>query len=122
MAEFRFPETRHGLTRKFRCGLDVYLTVNATADGDPGEVFIKLGKQGSTVSGLMQAFAVTVSAALQRGVPWQELREKYIHTTFEPRTHKYTSLIDAVAQNIDEMLQELRQQALTASGQQMLDL
>ena len=65
----RFPSTRHGLTRKFNCGLDVYLTINATADGEPGEVFVKLGKQGSTVSGLIQAWVVTISAPLQRGVP-----------------------------------------------------
>ena len=68
MEQHQFPATRSGLTRKFKCGLDVYVTVNLKPDGDPGEVFVKLGKQGSTVSGLMQAWAVTISAALQRGV------------------------------------------------------
>ena len=77
MEQHQFPATRSGLTRKFNCGLDVYLTVSPKPDGEPGELFVRLGKQGSTVSGLMQAWAITVSAALQRGVPWSELREKY---------------------------------------------
>ena len=121
MSEYRFPSTRQGLTRKFNCGLDVYLTVNATAEGELGEVFVKLGKPGSTVSGLIQAWVVTISAALQRGVPWSELRDKYADTTFEPRTHEYTSLVDAVARNIDEMRDELREEVRKRSGQGVLD-
>ena len=100
-----------------KCGLDVYVTVNLKPDGDPGEVFVKLGQQESTVSGLMQAWAVTISAALQRGVPWSDLREKYKGTTFEPKTHEYSSLVDAVTQNIDAIIEELRQ----ASRQKTLD-
>ena len=117
MEQHQFPATRSGLTRKFNCGLDVYLTVNLKPDGDPGEVFVKLGKQGSTISGLMQVWAVTISAALQRGVAWSDLREKYKGTTFEPRTHEYSSLVDAVTQNIDAIIEELRQ----ASRQKTLD-
>ena len=117
MEQHQFPRTRNGLTRKFKCGLDVYLTVNLKPDGEPGEVFVKLGKPGSTVSGLMQAWTVTVSTALQRGVPWSDLREKYKGTTFEPRTHDYSSLVDAVTQNIDAMVEELHQ----ASRQKTLD-
>ena len=103
-----FPETRTGLTRKFECGLDVYLTVNMAPNGEPGEVFVKLGKQGSTVSGLMQAWAVTISAALQRDVPWSELREKYLDTNFDPKTNQYSSLVDAVARNIDDLIRKYR--------------
>ena len=83
--EYRFPDSRKGITRKFICGPDVYLTVNPLPNGEPGEIFIKIAKQGSTLSGLMQAWAVTVSAALQRGVPWTDLREKYKDATFDPR-------------------------------------
>ncbi len=117
MEQHQFSATRSGLTRKFNCGLDVYVTVNLKPDGEPGEVFVKLGKQGSTVSGLMQAWAVTISAALQRGVPWTDLREKYKDTTFEPKTHEYSSLVDAVTQNIDAIIEELWQ----ASRQKTLD-
>lgn len=111
MERHQFPPTRSGLTRKFNCGLDVYLTVNAKPDGEPAEIFVKLGKQGTTVSGLMQAWAVTVSAALQRGVEWLDLRDKYVGSTFEPKTHEYTSLVDAVARNVDELIDQLKQQA-----------
>lgn len=120
MDQYQFPVTRTGLTRKFDCGLDVYLTVNSKPTGEPGEVFIKLGKQGSTVSGLMQAWAVTISAALQRGVPWSELRDKYRDTKFQPSTDEYTSLVDAIAKNIDAMTRELRQQQAERVGQQTL--
>lgn len=117
MDQFQFPSTRHGLTRKFDCGLDIYLTVNLKPDGQPGEVFVKLGKQGTTVSGLMQAWAVTISAALQRGVPWSDLREKYVGSTFEPRTDEYTSLVDAVTHNVDEMVAELAEMQEHTHGQ-----
>jgi hypothetical protein len=120
MDQYQFPMTRTGLTRKFDCGLDVYLTVNSKPTGELGEVFIKLGKQGSTVSGLMQAWAVTISAALQRGVPWSELRDKYRETKFEPSTDDYTSLVDAIAQNIDAMTRELRRQQEEKVVQQTL--
>lgn len=110
MTNYQFPPLRHGLTRKFICGPDVYLTVNPLPNGEPGEIFVKLGKQGSTLSGMMQAFAVTVSAALQRGVPWSDLREKYRGARFDPNNHRYTSLVDAIAQNVDEMIALLREQ------------
>ena len=122
MAEHKFPKTRVGLTRKVNaCGFDLYLTVNAQPSGEPGELFVKIGKQGSTVAGLMQAFAVTVSAALQRGVLWSELREKYIGSTFEPRNQVNTSIIDAVAQNVDEMVAILREKQDEQRGQKHLD-
>ncbi len=111
MEQHHFSATRHGLTRKFNCGLDVYLTVNLKPDGEPGEVFVKLGKPGTTVSGLMQAWAVTISVALQRGVPWSDLRKKYKGTTFEPKTQDYSSLVDAVTKNVDELIEELRQRS-----------
>ena len=121
MNEFRFPETRSGLTRKFACGPNVYLTVNAMPNGQPGEVFVKIGKRGSTLSGLMHAWAMTISAALQRGVPWPELRDKYIGSTFAPSTHEYKSLVDAVARNVDEMVEELRRFCEDNSGQRRID-
>ena len=121
MDQYQFLDKRDGLTRKFNCGLDIYLTVNPKPNGEPGEVFVKLGKQGSTVSGLMQAWAVTISAALQRGVPWNDLREKYIGSTFEPRTHEYTSLVDAVTRNVDALISELRQKIDERQGQKQFD-
>lgn len=121
MEHFQFPSSRGGLTRKFVCGLDIYLTVNTMPNGEPGEIFLKLGKQGSTVSGLMQAWAVTISAALQRGVPWPELREKFMGARFDPSDHKYSSLVDAVARNVDSLIDELRARHEQDAGQLLLD-
>ena len=118
--DFQFPQTREGLTRKFTCGLDVYLTVNLKPTGEVGEVFVKLGKTGSTVSGLIQAWVLTMSAALQRGVRWSELSEKFLEMRFEPHTHEYTSLVDAIARNIDEMIDEIRWQREATRGQLQL--
>jgi hypothetical protein len=115
--DFRFPETRIGLTRTFNCGLYVYLTVNAKPDGEPGEVFVKCGKEGSTISGLVQAWVVTISAALQRGVPWEELRQKYLAMRFDPQTPEYSSIVDAVAKNIDDLREELRRLVAVRNSQ-----
>ncbi len=76
-----------------------------------------LGKQGSTVSGLIQAWVITISAALQRGVPWSDLREKFEGMRFEPMTHEYSSLVDAISKNVDELIEEIR----SSSKQQTLD-
>lgn len=119
-SDYRFPATRAGLTRKIQCGLDIYLTVNARPDGSPGEIFVRLGKQGSTVSGLVQAWAVALSAALQRGVEWTDIRSKFIGMRFEPRTHEYDSIVDAIARNVDAMLEEFRNQVDDQRGQQHL--
>ena len=108
MEKHEFPDSHTGLTRKFHCGLDVYLTVNMKPNGEPGEVFVRLGKTGTTVNGLMQAWAVTISTSLKQGVSWEEFRDKYQGMRFEPMTHEYTSLMDAVTQNIDQLIEEFR--------------
>ena len=61
-----------------------YLTVGLYEDGQPGEIFITMAKEGSTVSGLMDSFATAVSLALQYGVPLKVLCDKFSHTRFEP--------------------------------------
>ncbi|GEM_PF-3381997 len=76
--------------------------------------------QGSTVSGLVQAWAVAVSAALQRGVDWTDIRSKFVGMTFEPRSHENDSIVDAIARNVDAMLLELRIQVDDQRGQQHL--
>ena len=121
MEQYQFPVTREGLTRKIDCGVDVYLTVNPKGNGEPGEIFVKVAKQGSTVSGLMDALAKTISIALRQRVAWPELREKYLDTKFDPKTHEYTSLVDAVARNIDDMIAELRELRDEKMGQKKLE-
>ncbi len=116
---FEFPATRCGITRKIHCGLEIYLTVNPRPDGSPGEIFVRLGKQGSTVSGLVQAWAVALSSALRRGVPWEPLRDKLRDIRFEPHTHEYTSIIDAITRNVDAIRDEFVRKNLSDSEQRI---
>jgi len=81
----RLPDERHSLTHHFSVGgQEGYVTVGLYEDGLPGEMFIRMSKEGSTVSGLMDSFATAVSLALQYGVPLQVLCDKFSHTRFEP--------------------------------------
>ncbi|HTJ29201.1 MAG TPA: vitamin B12-dependent ribonucleotide reductase [Acidobacteriaceae bacterium] len=81
----RLPEERASVTHKFSiAGHEGYITVGLYSTGQPGEIFIKMAKEGSTVSGLMDAFATSISLALQHGVPLKMLCEKFAHTRFEP--------------------------------------
>src|SRR3984885_11065013 len=73
------------ITPKFNIGgHEGYITVGLYPNGDPGELFITMAKEGSTVSGLMDSFALAVSIALQHGVPLKLFCEKFAHTRFEP--------------------------------------
>jgi ribonucleoside-diphosphate reductase alpha chain len=82
----RLPAERHALTHRFEVGgHEGYITVGLYDDGQPGEIFLKMAKEGSTVSGLMDAFATAVSLALQYGVPLQALVDKLSHTRFDPQ-------------------------------------
>ena len=79
------PDERRALTHHFSiAGQEGYLTVGVYEDGIPGEIFITMAKQGSTISGLMDSFATAVSLALQYGVPLEVLCGKFTHTRFEP--------------------------------------
>jgi len=81
----RLPAERSAVTHKFDIsGHEGYITVGLYPDGQPGEIFLKMAKEGSTVSGLMDSFATTVSVALQYGVPLKDLVNKFAHVRFEP--------------------------------------
>jgi len=81
----RLPDERKSVTHKFSiAGTEGYLTVGLYIDGSPGEIFVVMSKQGSTISGVMDAFATSISLALQYGVPLKDLVNKFIHTRFEP--------------------------------------
>jgi len=79
------PNERRALTHHFSiAGQEGYLTVGVYEDSLPGEIFITMAKQGSTISGLMDSFATAVSLALQYGVPLEVLCSKITHVRFEP--------------------------------------
>ena len=81
----RLPETRRSITHKFDvAGHEGYLTVGLYEDGQPGELFITMAKEGSTVGGLMDAFGTCISMSLQYGVPLSTLVAKFSHSRFEP--------------------------------------
>jgi ribonucleoside-diphosphate reductase alpha chain len=81
----RLQDERASITHKFSiAGHEGYITVGLYPTGQPGEIFIRMAKEGSTVSGLMDAFATSISLALQHGVPLRVLCEKFAHTRFEP--------------------------------------
>jgi len=81
----RLPDERRAFTHKFSiAGHEGYITVGLYDDGNPGEIFITMAKEGSTVSGLMDSFATAISLSLQYGVPLKTLVEKFTHMRFEP--------------------------------------
>ena len=81
----RLPDERQAFIHHFSVGgYEGYLTVGLYENGQPGEIFITMAKEGSTISGLMDSFATVVSLALQHGVPVKVLCDKLSHTRFEP--------------------------------------
>ncbi len=84
----RLQDTRQSLTHKFSIGgHEGYLCVGLYPDGRPGELFITMAKEGSTIGGIMDAFGTAISMALQYGVPLEVLVNKFSHTRFEPMGH-----------------------------------
>jgi ribonucleoside-diphosphate reductase alpha chain len=81
----KLPDERDAVTHKFSiAGHEGYLTIGLYEDGQPGEIFLRMAKEGSTVSGLMDTIATMTSIALQYGVPLKALVDKFSHTRFEP--------------------------------------
>jgi len=81
----KLPDERRSITHKFSVGgHEGYLTVGLYKDGRPGEIFIVMAKEGSTISGLMDSFATAISLSLQHGVPLSVLVDKFSHMRFEP--------------------------------------
>ena len=82
----RLPDTRQSITHKFSIsGHEGYITVGLYPDGRPGELFITMAKEGSTIGGLMDCFGTAVSMSLQYGVPLEVYVNKFSHTRFEPQ-------------------------------------
>jgi ribonucleoside-diphosphate reductase alpha chain len=81
----RLPDERLSVTHKFAiAGHEGYLTVGLYPNGQPGEIFIRMAKEGSTMAGMMESFGTMVSVGLQHGVPLKVVCAKLAHTRFEP--------------------------------------
>jgi len=123
----RLPDTRHSLTHKFSVnGHEGYITAGMYKDGRLGEVFIKMAKQGSTVSGLTDTVATLTSLCLQYGVPVSKLAEKLSHTRFEPsgwtknkEIREATSIVDYIFRWLDMNFGEKPESAKTHDMQDM---
>jgi ribonucleoside-diphosphate reductase alpha chain len=84
----KLPTERRALTHKFNIGgHEGYITIGMYDDGQPGEIFLVMAKEGSAISGLMDSFATAISLALQYGVPLKVLIDKFSHVRFEPSGH-----------------------------------
>ncbi|MCZ2110353.1 MAG: adenosylcobalamin-dependent ribonucleoside-diphosphate reductase [Dehalococcoidia bacterium] len=106
----KLPDERMAITHKFRVGeQEGYMTVGLFDDGTPGEVFINVNKQGSTVSGLMDTVAMLTSYALQYGVPLSELASKLRNTRFEPSGPTSNKQIPIATSIVDYVFRWLEQ-------------
>ncbi len=95
--------------------------MNAKADGEPGEVFVKIGKQGSTIAGMTQAVVVAISVALRHETPWPALYEKLKRMRFAPWNHEHTSIVDAIVESVEEIRQQLRERSDERQGQKRFE-
>jgi len=115
----KLQEERASITHKFKVGdHEGYITVGLYPNGEPGELFITMAKEGSTVSGLVDSFALAVSIALQHGVPLKLFCEKFAHTRFEPSGWSGNPDIGYAKSIMDYIFRWLQLRFLT--GQQQL--
>jgi ribonucleoside-diphosphate reductase alpha chain len=118
-ARRKLPDERHAMTHKFSiAGHEGYITVGMYEDGKPGEIFLVMAKEGSTISGLMDAFATSISMALQYGVPLEALVEKFSHVRYEPAGFTKNSEIPYAKSITDYIFRYLASKFLSAEHQE----
>ena len=114
----KLPDERPSITHKFDiAGHEGYIHVGKYDDGQPGEIFIRMSKEGSTISGLMDSFATAISMALQYGVPLQVLVDKFSHTRFEPSGFTKNSDIPMAKSIMDYIFRWLASKFLDGDAQ-----
>jgi ribonucleoside-diphosphate reductase alpha chain len=118
----KLQEERASITHKFKVGdHEGYITVGLYPNGDPGELFVKMAKEGSTVSGLMDSFALAVSLALQYGVPLKTFCEKFAHTRFEPSGWSGNAEIGYAKSIMDYIFRWMQMRFLTGQQQMLFE-
>jgi ribonucleoside-diphosphate reductase alpha chain len=111
----KLPDERRSITHKFDIGgHEGYITVGLYEDGQPGELFLTMAKEGSTISGLMDSFATAISLTLQYGVPLEALVEKFSHMRFEPAGYTKNPEIPIAKSLVDYIFRWLASKFLTA--------
>ncbi len=118
----KLQEERASITHKFKVGdHEGYITVGMYPNGEPGELFVTMAKEGSTVSGLMDSFALAVSIALQHGVPLKLFCEKFAHTRFEPSGWSGNPDIGYAKSIMDYIFRWLQLRFLTGQQQMLFE-
>src|SRR5579863_5664946 len=118
----KLPGERMSVTHKFNVGgHEGYITVGLYPSGDPGEIFITMAKEGSTISGLMHSFSCAISLAQQHGVPLKMLCEKFAHTRFEPSGWSGNADIGFAKSIMDYIFRWLQLRFLTGQQQLLFD-
>jgi ribonucleoside-diphosphate reductase alpha chain len=119
----RLPDERRSLTHKFDIqGHEGYVTVGLYDDGTPGEIFLTMSKEGSTISGLMDAFALQTSMALQYGVPLRMMVNKFSHVRFEPSGFTKNPEIPIAKSIIDYIFRWLASRFLDSEDQEAVGI
>jgi ribonucleoside-diphosphate reductase alpha chain len=114
----KLPDERRAITHKFDIqGHEGYITVGLFEDGQPGEIFLVMAKEGSTISGFADAFAQAISYALQYGVPLQALVDKFSHVRFEPSGMTRNPEIRFAKSIVDYIFRWLASKFLSAEAQ-----
>ncbi len=122
-ARRRLPAERSAITHKFDIqGHEGYLTVGLYEDGQPGEIFLKMAKEGSTLSGMMDSFATSVSVALQYGVPLRLFCAKFAHSRFEPAGYTTNPEIPIAKSIVDYIFRWLAARFLSAEDRDALGI
>src|SRR3984957_4416572 len=118
----KLQEERASITHKFKVGdHEGYITIGLYPDGEPGELFVKMAKEGSTVSGLMDSFALAVSLALKHGVPLKVFCEKFAHTRFEPSGWSGNAEIGYAKSIMDYIFRWMQTRFLTGQQQMLFE-
>ncbi len=121
IARRRLPDERQAITHKFNiAGHEGYITVGLYEDGSPGEIFLVMAKEGSTLSGVMDAFATSISLALQYGVPLPALIQKFSHMRFEPSGFTTNKQIPYAKSFLDYLFRWLAAKFLDAEDQRAI--
>jgi len=114
----KLPSERTAITHKFNIGgHEGYITVGMYPDGQPGEIFLVMAKEGSAISGLMDSFATAISLALQYGVPLKVLIDKFSHVRFEPSGHTGNPEVPYAKSIVDYIFRWLASKFLTRDQQ-----
>src|SRR3954469_4731187 len=114
----KLPDERQAITHKFDiAGHEGYITVGLFDDGQPGEIFLVMAKEGSTISGFADAFAQAISYALQYGVPLQALVDKFSHVRFEPSGMTRNAEIRFAKSIVDYIFRWMASKFLSAEAQ-----